>query len=68
MWHITVYVADLRVLFLAVLHSLFNAAREAQTRSDVKALVVTGANGRFSAGFDISQFQKTSGGGGVDMT
>lgn len=51
-----------------MLESLFNAAREAHSRSDVKAIVVTGAKGKFSAGFDISQFQKTTGGGGVDMT
>lgn len=50
-----------------MLHSLFDAARQAQVRDDVKAIVVTGANNRFSAGFDIAQFQKSSGGGGVDM-
>ena len=50
-----------------MLHSLFDAARQAQASQDVKAIVVTGAKGRFSAGFDIAQFQKSSGGGGVDM-
>ena len=50
-----------------MIHSLFDAARKAQASQDVKAIVVTGANGRFSAGFDIAQFQKSSGGGGVDM-
>ena len=53
--------------FIAVLHSLFDAARQAQVREDVKAIVLTGASNRFSAGFDIAQFQKSSGGGGVDM-
>lgn len=55
------------ICFHAVLFSLFDAARQAQASQDVKAIVVTGANGRFSAGFDIAQFQKNSGGGGVDM-
>ena len=39
-----------------VLQSLFAKLREAHTREDVKAIVVTGANGRFSAGFDVSEF------------
>lgn len=50
----------------AVLSSLFNHAREAHNRSDVKAIVVTGGSGRFSAGFDIAQFAAKSGGGGID--
>ena len=50
----------------AVLSSLFNHAREAHNRSDVKAIVVTGKGGRFSAGFDIQQFLTQSGGGGID--
>jgi len=49
-----------------VLSSLFNHAREAHNRSDVKAIVVTGKGGRFSAGFDIQQFLTQSGGGGID--
>ncbi len=49
----------------AVLNALFNCLREAHSRQDVKAIVVTGAKGRFSAGFDINQFAK-SGGGGID--
>jgi len=50
-----------------VLASLFDAVRQAQSRSDVKAIVVTGSGGRFSAGFDIAEFTKGSG-GGIDMT
>lgn len=49
-----------------MLSSLFNHAREAHNRSDVKAIVVTGQGGRFSAGFDIQQFLTQSGGGGID--
>ncbi|EFN52227.1 hypothetical protein CHLNCDRAFT_59763 [Chlorella variabilis] len=49
-----------------VLQSLFNHLREAQARQEVKAIVITGANGRFCAGFDINQFVQSSGGGGID--
>jgi enoyl-CoA hydratase/3-hydroxyacyl-CoA dehydrogenase len=51
-----------------VLASMFNHAREAHNRPDVKAIVVTGGNGRFSAGFDIAQFMSKSGGGGIDRS
>jgi enoyl-CoA hydratase/3-hydroxyacyl-CoA dehydrogenase len=51
-----------------VLASMFNRAREAHNRPDVKAIVVTGGNGRFSAGFDIAQFMSKSGGGGIDRS
>jgi enoyl-CoA hydratase/3-hydroxyacyl-CoA dehydrogenase len=50
----------------AVLNALFNCLREAHSRNDVKAIVVTGDNGKFSAGFDINEFAKQSGGGGID--
>lgn len=50
----------------AVLNALFNCLREAHSRRDVKAIVVTGSNNRFSAGFDIAEFAKSSGGGGID--
>lgn len=50
----------------AVLNALFNCLREAHARRDVKAIVVTGSNNRFSAGFDIAEFAKSSGGGGID--
>lgn len=52
----------------AVIDSLFSKAMEAHSRSDVKAIVITGAKGRFSAGFDINQFQQIIGSRGVDMT
>ena len=54
------------VVCFAVLSSLFNHARDAHNRSDVKAIVVTGQGGKFSAGFDIQQFLTQSGGGGID--
>ena len=52
----------------AVLSGLFDRLREAHSRADVVAIVVTGANGKFSAGFDINEFVKQSGGGGIDST
>ena len=52
----------------AVLSGLFDRLREAHSRADVVAVVVTGANGKFSAGFDINEFVKQSGGGGIDST
>ncbi|KAJ0791539.1 putative isomerase, 3-hydroxyacyl-CoA dehydrogenase, Enoyl-CoA hydratase [Helianthus annuus] len=38
-------------------------------RDDVKAIVLTGKNGRFSGGFDINVFQKvhTTGATSLDM-
>ena len=50
----------------AVLNALFDRLREAHSSPDVKAIVVTGANSKFSAGFDINEFAKQSGGGGID--
>ncbi len=52
----------------AVLSALFDRLREAHSRSDIKAIVVTGAKGKFSAGFDINEFVKQSGGGGIDSS
>ena len=50
-----------------VLHALFDCLRRAHASPAVTAIVVTGAGDRaFSAGFDINQFAKQSGGGGID--
>lgn len=46
-----------------MLRNLFSNLQQAHQDSNVKAVVVTGANGNFSAGFDINQFQNASGGG-----
>ena len=51
-----------------MLSGLFDRLREAHSRADVVAIVVNGANGKFSAGFDINEFVKQSGGGGIDST
>lgn len=48
-----------------VLQALFRALRQAQADSNIKAIVVTGVNGRFSAGFDVSEFAS---GKGTDAT
>ncbi|KAL1803729.1 hypothetical protein DCAR_0935440 [Daucus carota subsp. sativus] len=45
-------------LSVDVLESLHETYRQALQRDDVKAIVVTGANGRFSGGFDITAFRK----------
>lgn len=49
-----------------VLQSLFANLSKAHADDRVKAIVVTGANNNFSAGFDINQFQNQSSGGGID--
>ena len=48
-------------LMLAVLQALFRALRQAHSDAAVKAIVVTGANNRFSAGFDVSEFANSKG-------
>ncbi|KAJ8423103.1 hypothetical protein Cgig2_004701 [Carnegiea gigantea] len=50
------------VLILTVLQSLKVNFDEALGRDDVKAIVVTGANGKFSGGFDITAFGEIQGG------
>ena len=56
----------------AVLVSLKDCLTAAQADANVKAIVVTGANGKFSAGFDITHLAKQQAGGpqqdfGVDV-
>ena len=46
----------------AVLNDLFKHLKHAQSSPAVKAIVITGANGAFSGGFDINEFQKGTGG------
>ncbi|KAJ0881696.1 putative isomerase, 3-hydroxyacyl-CoA dehydrogenase, Enoyl-CoA hydratase [Helianthus annuus] len=45
-------------LALPILAGLKEKLAEAMRRDDVKAIVLTGKNGRFSGGFDINVFQK----------
>ena len=61
-------VTDFRISRFAVLRSLFTHVREAHASSQVKAIVINGSKQRFSAGFDINQFAKASGGSGLDDT
>lgn len=49
-----------------MLKTLFANLQRAHADQNVQAVVVTGAGSNFSAGFDINQFQSTSGGGGID--
>lgn len=53
---ITIVNPPVNSLALDVLQSLKVNFDEALRRNDVKAIVVTGANGKFSGGFDISAF------------
>lgn len=53
---ITIINPPVNSLALDVLRSLKESYDEALRRDDVKAIVVTGAGGRFSGGFDISAF------------
>ncbi|XP_024368113.1 peroxisomal fatty acid beta-oxidation multifunctional protein MFP2 [Physcomitrium patens] len=50
-------------LAIPALIALKERYNEANARDDVKAIVVTGANGKFSGGFDISVFPKLQEGG-----
>lgn len=59
---ITIINPPVNSLALDVLYSLKENYDQALRRDDVKAIVVTGANGRFSGGFDISAFGKLQGG------
>ncbi|MBA0683766.1 hypothetical protein Goari_025396, partial [Gossypium aridum] len=53
---ITIINPPVNSLSLDVLQSLKESFDEALQRDDVKAIVVAGANGKFSGGFDISAF------------
>ncbi|CAN1806896.1 Glyoxysomal fatty acid beta-oxidation multifunctional protein MFP-a [Linum perenne] len=53
---ITIINPPVNSLSFDVLHSLKESYDQALRRDDVKAIVVTGANGKFSGGFDISAF------------
>ncbi|KAJ8539800.1 hypothetical protein K7X08_014052 [Anisodus acutangulus] len=59
---ITIINPPVNSLALDVLYSLKESYEQALRRDDVKAIVVTGANGKFSGGFDISAFGKLQGG------
>ncbi|PKI46329.1 hypothetical protein CRG98_033272 [Punica granatum] len=59
---ITIVNPPVNSLALDVLHSLKESYDEALRRNDVKAIVVTGENGKFSGGFDITAFGGLQGG------
>ncbi|XP_021290212.1 peroxisomal fatty acid beta-oxidation multifunctional protein MFP2 [Herrania umbratica] len=59
---ITIINPPVNSLSLDVLQSLKESFDEALRRDDVKAIVVTGAKGKFSGGFDITAFGKIQGG------
>ncbi|RAL54328.1 hypothetical protein DM860_001456 [Cuscuta australis] len=59
---ITIINPPVNSLSLDVLNSLKESYEHALNKDDVKAIVVTGANGKFSGGFDISAFAGLQGG------
>lgn len=59
---ITIINPPVNSLSLDVLNSLKESYDQALQRDDVKAIVVTGAKGKFSGGFDISAFGGIQGG------
>ncbi|XP_039020728.1 peroxisomal fatty acid beta-oxidation multifunctional protein MFP2-like [Hibiscus syriacus] len=61
---ITIINPPVNSLSFDVLHSLKESYDEALRRDDVKAIVVAGANGKFSGGFDISSFGRIQDGKG----
>uniref|UniRef100_A0A7R9VSF7 3-hydroxyacyl-CoA dehydrogenase n=1 Tax=Chlamydomonas euryale TaxID=1486919 RepID=A0A7R9VSF7_9CHLO len=63
---ITLCYPPLNALHPDLLRSLFRHLSEAHGDGRVKAVVVIGSNNNFSPGFDIQQFRKGSGGGGID--
>ncbi|XP_020583518.1 glyoxysomal fatty acid beta-oxidation multifunctional protein MFP-a [Phalaenopsis equestris] len=59
---ITIVNPPVNSLSIDVLYSLKDNYEQALKRNDVKAIVVTGARGKFSGGFDISAFSAIQGG------
>ncbi|XP_004296857.1 PREDICTED: peroxisomal fatty acid beta-oxidation multifunctional protein MFP2 [Fragaria vesca subsp. vesca] len=59
---ITIINPPVNSLSFDVLYGLKDSYEEAMRRDDVKAIVVTGAKGKFSGGFDISAFGGLQGG------
>ncbi|KAJ4843076.1 hypothetical protein Tsubulata_042022 [Turnera subulata] len=53
---ITIINPPVNSLAFDVIYSLVDSFQEAARRDDVKAIVLTGANGKFCGGFDISGF------------
>ncbi|KAL9232953.1 hypothetical protein vseg_008007 [Gypsophila vaccaria] len=64
---ITIFNPPVNSLSIDVLQSLKVNFDEALRRNDVKAIVVTGAKGRFSGGFDISAFGEVQRGKSVGL-
>ncbi|PON88350.1 Crotonase [Trema orientale] len=63
---ITIINPPVNSLSFDVLYSLKENYEQALQRNDVKAIVITGANGKFSGGFDISAFGGLQGGQKAD--
>ncbi|KAI3711607.1 hypothetical protein L1987_70146 [Smallanthus sonchifolius] len=64
---ITISNPPVNALALPILAGLKEKFAEATRRNDVKAIVLTGKNGRFSGGFDINVFQKVHATGDISQ-
>ncbi|XP_076911608.1 peroxisomal fatty acid beta-oxidation multifunctional protein AIM1-like [Bidens hawaiensis] len=64
---ITISNHPVNALALPILAGLKKKFAEAIRREDVKAIVLTGKNGRFSGGFDINVFQKVHASGDISQ-
>ncbi|KAI7754111.1 hypothetical protein M8C21_014734, partial [Ambrosia artemisiifolia] len=64
---ITISNPPVNALALPILAGLKEKFAEAMRRDDVKAIVLTGKNGRFSGGFDINVFQKVHATGDISQ-
>ncbi|KAJ0724098.1 putative isomerase, 3-hydroxyacyl-CoA dehydrogenase, Enoyl-CoA hydratase [Helianthus annuus] len=64
---ITISNPPVNALALPILAGLKEKFAEAMKRDDVKAIVLTGKNGRFSGGFDINVFQKVHATGDISQ-
>ncbi|KAM1061808.1 hypothetical protein FF1_026224 [Malus domestica] len=62
---ITIFNPPVNALAIPTVASLKEKFEEAARRNDVKAIVLTGSGGRFSAGFDINVFEKVHESGDV---
>ncbi|KAM2620977.1 hypothetical protein TB2_025794 [Malus domestica] len=64
---ITIFNPPVNALAIPTVASLKEKFEEAARRNDVKAIVLTGSGGRFSAGFDINVFEKVHVSGDVSV-
>ncbi|KAI3754250.1 hypothetical protein L1987_54029 [Smallanthus sonchifolius] len=64
---ITISNPPVNAFAVSIIASLKEKIGEAMSRDDVKAIVLTGKNGKFSGGFDINVFQKVQQTGNLSL-